>query len=298
MSIEECYTLKHYKYTDGIFSKHIDATYILYVSGSSRMTSIMSQLQTYHPTDNVYILINKPFKYCRKNLIRDRVGYDIIDSNMQIFKHAKQNDYSNILVLEDDFIFSSEIKNTEHVDNINSFLNQYKDTDFIYQLGSAPLLSIPYNSYTYITFSLAAHANIYSRKSYMRHLNDYDNKMTSYKHLGGLDTYAIINNVTYWNVFMYYKPLCYQIYTFTDSRKEWNSFETSSVISFFKIDENAEPGTSNMYFASKLVFYLLLLMIFFIVVFIYYYYKSYKYINKSIKQYVYTRLLSRKFPFL
>jgi hypothetical protein len=283
MSVEECYTFKHYKYTDGIFSKHIDATYILYVSGSTRMTSIMSQLEQYHPTDNVYILINKPFKYCKKNLIRDRVGYDIIDSNMHIFNHAKQNDYDNILVLEDDFIFSSEIKNTNHIDNINSFLNEHKNTDFIYQLGSAPIVSIPYNSYTYITFSLAAHANIYSRKSYMRHLNDYDNKMKSYTQLGGLDAYAVINNVTYWNVFMYYIPLCYQIYPITDSRSEWNSFETSIIISTLGIDKKPEPGTSILYFISKILFPLLLILLFYIIKFIISYVKSFKSISKSIK---------------
>ena len=41
----------------------------------------------------------------------EAIAYDIIDANIYIFNHAKQNNYSNILVLEDDFIFSSEITN-------------------------------------------------------------------------------------------------------------------------------------------------------------------------------------------
>jgi hypothetical protein len=284
MSVDECYTFKQYKYTDGIFSKHIDATYIIYLSGSTRMTSIMSQLEQYHPTDNVYILINKPFKYCKKNLIRDRIAYDIIDSNMHIFNHAKQNDYENILVLEDDFIFSPEIKNTTHIDNINSFLNKHTNTDFIYQLGCAPIILIPYNSYTYIAFiSWGAHAHIYSRKSYMRHLNEYDNKMKSYTELGGLDTYATINNIRYWNVFTYYKPLCYQTYPNTDSRLESSSSASLMLISTLGIDKEPEPGTSILYFISKILFPLLLILLFYIVKFIISYVKSFKSISKSIK---------------
>ena len=45
------------------------------------MTNIMTQLEKYHPTDNVYILINKPFKHCKKNISKNSIAYDIIDSN-------------------------------------------------------------------------------------------------------------------------------------------------------------------------------------------------------------------------
>lgn len=266
MSIEECYTLKQYKYTDGIFSKHIDATYIIYLSGSSRMTNIMTQLENYHPTDNVYILINKPFKHCKKNISKNSIAYDIIDSNMQIFNHAKENNYSTILVLEDDFVFSSEIKNIEHVNNINSFINAHYDTDFVYQLGCAPVLSIPYNSYTYITFSGGAHANIYSRKSYARYIDEYNkNAMDSYKYLSGLDTYIGFNNYKWMNVYMYYKPLCYQIYPLTDNRKEWDFFIANFGISLLGIDKNPEPGTSILYLLSKLFFLVILVCVFIII---------------------------------
>lgn len=287
MSIEECYTLKEYKYKDGFFSKHINATYIIYLSGSSRMTNIMSQLEKYHPTDTVYVLINKPFKYCDKKIFKKSIAYDIIDANIYIFNHAKQNNYSNILVLEDDFVFSSEITNKIHINNINSFINDHSDTDFVYQLGCAPILSIPYNSYTFITFSGGAHANIYSHKAYIRYIDEYNkNSMDSFTYISGLDSYIAFDNYKWINLYMYYKPLCYQIYPLTDSRKEWNYSLATFGISLLGIDKNPEPGTSILYFLSKLLFIIIIIFVFIIIRFIlksFNILKSYKSITKFIR---------------
>jgi hypothetical protein len=117
----------------------------------------------------------------------------------------------------------------------------------------------------------------------MRHLNEYDNKMKSYTELGGLDTYATINNIRYWNVFTYYKPLCYQTYPNTDSRLESSSSASLMLISRLGIDKEPEPGTSILYFISKILFPLLLILLFYIVKFIISYVKSFKSISKSIK---------------
>jgi hypothetical protein len=66
----------------------------------------MKQLNEYQPTNTVYILFNKGYKKCKKQDFITNPPYDLVDANLNIFKHAKENNYDNILILEDDFIFS------------------------------------------------------------------------------------------------------------------------------------------------------------------------------------------------
>ena len=265
MSIDECYTFKQYKYTDGIFEDSIDATYIIYLQGSTRISNIFKQLESYHPTNIVYILMNKGYKDCKKSLMNNTTYSDLVDANMRIFQHAQQNEYSNILILEDDFIFSKEIKSSSHIDNISTFLLDNKDSNFIYQLGCAPILSIPYNSYTYLTLSWASHANIYSSKATQILLDDY----ASNKINGHIDAYIISNIFTKFNIYMYYIPLCYQVYTYTDNSATWVSpgpLKSIKVffIQFFlwllRLDKTPEPGTSILYTISKLLLLLIIIL--------------------------------------
>jgi len=261
MSIDECYTFKQYTYTDGIFQESIDATYIIYLQGSTRISNIFKQLEKYHPTNTVYILMNKGYKECKKSLMNNTTYSDLVDANMRIFQHAQENEYSNILVLEDDFIFSKEINNSSHINNISTFLLDNKDSDFIYQLGCAPIVSIPYNTYTYLTLSWAAHANIYSSKAVQTLLDDYaSNKIT-----GHIDAHIISNTFTKFNTYMYYTPLCYQVYTYTDNSATWvlpgplkeiKIFFIGFFLWLLGIDKTPEPGTTILYTISKLLFFI------------------------------------------
>ena len=298
MSVDECYIFKQYDYPDGLFEKSIDATYIIYLNGSLRIENILKQINQYHPTKRVYLLMNKGFKECKKNLLDNKSPFDIIDANITIFKHAKHNKYSNILVLEDDFIFSKEVKDARHITNINNFILDNRQKDFIYQLGCMPILSVPYTFTTYFTFSWAAHANIYSAAAQERFINDYNtNKININTATSGLDSYIFMNNIYTHNVYMYYKPLCYQIFTKTDNRNEWVSsgplkdikvFLINLLLNLFGIDKTPEPGTSIIYLISKLLFLFIFLIFSYLINLLFRYFKFYSILQKKLK-YIYRR---------
>ena len=52
-----------------------------------------------------FVFINKGFRKCNKLGITSSPA-DLTDSYLQIFKHAQQQNFGNILILEDDFVFS------------------------------------------------------------------------------------------------------------------------------------------------------------------------------------------------
>lgn len=293
MSVDECYIFKQYDYPDGLFEKSIDATYIIYLNGSKRISNILSQLEEYHPSKRVYLLMNKGYKECKKNLLENRTPSDIIDANITIFKHSQQHNYSNILILEDDFIFSKDVKNPTHITNINSFLLENKKGDFIYQLGCMPVLSIPYTLTTYFTFSWAAHANIYSAAAQHRFINDYmAKKINSKTASSGLDWYIFMNNIYTRNLYMYYKPLCYQIFTKTENQSEWilpgplkdtQMFFINFFLRLFGVDKAPEPGTSIIYLLSQLLFLLLVIVFIYITRILFQYFKFYSILQKKLK---------------
>ena len=139
----KCYTFEKYTYTDGLLRENVDATYIIHLEGNGRLENIKKQLSKIHLTNIVYIVFNKGFKKCKKILLKDTPSYDIIDANINVFKHANHNNYDNILVLEDDFIFSDNIQKKYHIDNLNRFLLEKRGHDFIYQLGGRPYILVP-----------------------------------------------------------------------------------------------------------------------------------------------------------
>jgi hypothetical protein len=126
----KCYRYEKILYKDGLFNKTIDATYIINLEGNGRLEYIMKQLEEYHPTNIVYIVFNKGFKKCKKADFIINPPYDLVDANLNIFKHAKNNNYDNILILEDDFIFDDKILDPFHRNNVNKFINTHNDFIF------------------------------------------------------------------------------------------------------------------------------------------------------------------------
>jgi len=259
-----CYRFELIEFDDGLF-KEVDATYILHLEGNGRLDHIYKQLDTYHPSNKVYIVYNKGYNKCPKKLHMQSVAYDIIDANMEVFKHAKQ--YNHILVLEDDFLFSEKVSN--HTRHVDTFLK--RDTSFVYQLGSNPLIALPIDMYHYRVFGVLAHANIYSSLSRKQLINDYNNNKIK-GDLGCIDSY--ISKVL--PIYMYYKPLCYQTFPMTDNRKTWYKNRenklapfaeiiSDKLISWTNLDHEPEPGFSIMYFIAKSIPVLLLLLILWVI---------------------------------
>jgi hypothetical protein len=194
---------------------------------------------------------------------------DLTDSYLQIFKHAQKQNFGNILILEDDFIFSEKIKEKEHITNVNNFLEKKSGDNFIYFLGAIPWLLVPYDSYNYrCIFSTGTHCVIYSKSHRDDFLENFNRKML-------ITDWDVNYNINLTSRFIYYKPLCYQVFGDTENSKasrfqnKYLSFMSDLFIYFnyniifrmLGIDKNPEPGYSILYFYSKFIFYIGLLFL-------------------------------------
>lgn len=259
-----CYKFSKILFNDSIFKNNINATYIIHLEGNGRLNHIINQLSFYQPTKIVYIVFNKGYKKCKKSKFIKNPPLDLVDCNINIFNHAKSLNYENILVLEDDFIFSENILNKYHINNINDFINN--NTDFCYLLGCLPFFMIPFNSNTYqYLISGGMHSVIYSKKYREKILN------INQKDIHDWDLYS-------WkyirNRYCYYKPLCYQLFTNTENCNYWGKntifknimdyilILTKYLFRILKMDKKPEPGFSFFYIFGKL-FPLILLIIFY-----------------------------------
>jgi hypothetical protein len=250
-----CYTFKRMEVEKGLFDSSVDATYVITLEGNGRYERVVEQLKKYHPTRVLYIMTNRGYKRCKKDLEKDLPRYDLTDAFINVFKHAKAEQYRNILVLEDDFIFSDRILEPDVGGRVNQFVSARLDTHFIYLLGCLPFLQLPYDSNNnMVVCSGGTHAIIYSRSSRERALQDYQNIT--------IDDWDSYNNFNI-NRFTYYEPLVYQIFTMTDNRKQWALPDfilnlAGFVIWLFKLDIQVEPGYSIFYAGSKAAFYILI----------------------------------------
>jgi len=254
-----CYIFKKLQYKNGFLN--IDATYIIHLKGNERLNHIYNQLREYQPTKIVYIVFNEGFKKCDKQLIENVSYNDLTDAFLQCFKHANENNYENILILEDDFIFSPEIKNKNNLQNINNFIISKQNEDFIYYLGCNPILIIPYNFTQYrVIKSCSMHAVIYSRKAREKCIH------TELKH------WDIIIEKSIPTRYMYYKPLCYQTYPDTENKLSWHEKDNkfifnikNGIIKMLALDKQPEPGFTIIYSVAKFI-NLLFLLIFIIII--------------------------------
>ena len=253
----KCYTFKRLEVVEGLFDPSVDATYVITLEGNGRYERVQEQLQKYHPTKELYIMTNRGYKRCKKNLKREIPRYDLTDAFITVFKHANQQGYKNVLVLEDDFIFSDRVFDPKTLKTVNSFISARTDTNFIYLLGCLPQLQAPYDmNHNICIFSGGMHAVVYSRLSRDMALHDYGTTT--------IDDWDVYYN---WrlNRYTYYEPLVYQLFPMTENRKQWAAPEIALHIAAFyiqllKLDVNVEPGYSIFYAFSKVLFYIIILL--------------------------------------
>ena len=268
--MDNCYTFKKIIYNDSLL-ENVDATYIINLEGNGRYDLIEKQLSEYHLTNIVYICLNKGYKNCYKNDYINSPPLDLTHAYLNCFKHAKNNNYENILILEDDFIFDKKIKQINHRKNINKFLKGHKNEYFLYYLGCIPVLQTPFDfNNNILLLSVGSHAIIYSKKTrdYILNLNEV--------------------NINDWDVFLnffiipryiYYTPLCYQLFPETENKKYWGKNSNNNFIyeyfilliveiiklslKFLNLNKQIEPGYTFFYFFSKVFFYFILYFIFY-----------------------------------
>jgi hypothetical protein len=274
----EPYNFKKIIFNNGFLEKSVDVTYIIHLEGNGRYSDIQKQLSEYHPTNIVYILFNKGYKKSNKKLFIDKPPLDLVDAFLEVFKHADIKNYNNILILEDDFIFSKKMKEINHQNNVNNIISKLNNKNFLYYLGCLPGLMIPYDFYNYKIYrSAGTHAVIYSKKNRIETLKIDQPTIKDWDHFNGKGFRLT-----------YYTPLCYQLFPHTDNSDYWGSQDDSishkNGIKLFKytlklygLDKKVEPGTSLYYYIAKFSFYIIFI-IFFIFIFI-----IYQLIQKKVK---------------
>lgn len=274
--MEQYFSFKKMEYEKGFLDENVDATYIIHLKNNGRWEHIQTQLKKYHPTKTVYILINDDYEKMKKSL-PDKTKYEtyqnITDTFLYCYSHADKHHYENILILEDDFIFTNEMKKRENLDEINTFLKQYKDKSFIYYLGGIPSVAIPIDSkliHYRPLFISCSHAIIYSKKI-----------RETIKTFNFNNHYDIVLTTNIFNKYMFHKALCYQTFSDTENKNNWYLFMprinyilqkiTNYIIKILNLNTNPEKGFAIIYAFSKISLFMILInsIIFLLLIFNY-----------------------------
>ncbi len=253
----KCFNFKELNFKYGLFDNSLDCSYIIHLEGNTnRLNNIKKQLNKFKPTKKLFIYNNKGFKKCKKDLYIQKTNYDIIDSYLNIFQHANKNNYQNILILEDDFIFKRIILQ-EDIHNINKYCNLNKQKIFMLSLGLLPILYLPMDKYINKSLlTVGAHAIIYSKP--MR--NNLLNNRKSINYIGDWDLYQLFVIHKYF----YYKPLVYQRFEETENQSNWPllveiKYLAIKYIQFMDFKNKPEIAFENQY---KIAFVIGLLFMF------------------------------------
>jgi len=263
---KSCYRFQKITFSNGLLQNCVDATYVIHLENNGRYENIITQLDKFPITKMNFILLNKGYLNCKKDEYIDTPPKDLVDSYLTIFKHANQQKYGNILILEDDYFFNEEIKKKSVRYEIFQFINKHKEENFIYLLGCFPFFIYPtsFNSNHYRGISAGMHACIYSKKCRIEILKLNKKKIKDW------DIYFNMQFKCY--KYIYYKPLCYQLFPETENSKHWGDYNlcmyygsimAKKGIKYIKLDTQAEPGYSKLYFLSKYI-----LLINFIIIFL------------------------------
>jgi hypothetical protein len=268
---KKCYEYEKKIYNDSLLGDCIDATYIINLKNNGRYKDIIEQLKIYHPTNILYILINTGYKKCEKILPYNTPPYDLTDAFLQIFKHSTNHNYNNILILEDDFIFSRNIFKKNIQKDISLFLNSKKDEKFVYYFGCIPYIqSVGIRNHNKLYLSSGTHACVYS-KSLRKYVLDKSTKSI----IGDWDIFNNINILNYPR-YVYNIPLCYQLFPDTENSKYWSNLFyvgdiSKYIMKIYLLNKQCEPGYTKLYILSKFIYLFILIILIIIILIILYF---------------------------
>lgn len=260
----ECYNFQKNIFNKGIYDNSIDATYIITMEDNKlRHKNIEQQLKKCKLTKITYIVFNKGFRKCNKNLIKNKSTYDLIHCNLEIFKHSLNEGYNNILVLEDDFILEDRILYKENINNINYFCKKNKNNLYNLSLGSIPLVIIPSINKYFLKnlISYGTQAMIYSKK-YRLHILTKTDEIYKTEDWDDYITCKLYNN-------LYYKSLITQTFPETENQKNWSSKYGMTKIGIYinkkiGLDKKTQPMYDYIYnivFIVNILFFMLIICI-------------------------------------
>jgi len=289
---DKCFNYEKRYYKNGFFDSFVDATYILTMENSKRKLNYENQLKKYIPTKIVYIVVNKGYKKCTKKLVKQRPNYDLIDANLNIMNHSLKNNYENILILEDDFIFNDALIESKILNEIKDFFNNNKNKNFYFNLGPSPSLFniIPNKNIYKCILTFTTHGVIYKKNLILDILNDKNIyiKNDNYIHI---DRY-----ISKYSGYFYKIPLVFQTFPETENQKFWTTNDILSKITKLQNKYLNIDGSSNDYYVIKNGWYKLYSILFFfnyllniigasiILLILYYLYKINMKKNKIIKR--------------
>ena len=256
----KCYNFETTNYLSGIFDKSIDATYVIFLDGNEkRKLNIENQLKKYIPTKTVHILVNKGWRKCNKDKYISNTAKDLVDCNITCFNHANKNNYNNILVLEDDFVFD-KIDNKD-ITIINKFLKKNINNKLSFYLGTIPFIFLPYNTCIYRgILNIYTHSVIYT-KQLRNNILKYNYKK--------INCWDLFQNYYNFNKYYYYKPLCFQTIEETENSKNWLVFSFIRTF-WFKLvyllnaDNDPKLFFQFIYIISYLITFLLICILLYI----------------------------------
>ena len=259
--MSDCYYTKSYTIDKGNYDGVIECTYVLLMENSKREEQILRQIEDAKITSKVVIQYNKGYKKCEKNLRVNKPNYDIEDALKNVFKHALNQGYSRIIVLEDDCQFDERIRDPVVVNDLHTFLNK-RDPE-IYNLGpisiQSPIDVLLHNNHQRLLYTTCAHAVIYNKK-YM------DSAIHRKFMMGHVD---FEHNRT-WSKYTYMYPLAYQTFTETENAKEgWGyAYYLLNIIMFkpLKMDTQVQPGFDRLKMTFDYVSIILFLLLLFYII--------------------------------
>ena len=270
----KCIIFEYKKYNNGIFNNFIDVTYIMTLNNNDRIKNIDEKLKNIIPTNNICFAKDNGFKKCNKILHEQNVAYDITDTFFNIINHSLENNYDNILILEDDFIFDNKIKDIKIINEISLFIKKNENDIFYFNLGPLQFLFYPninlFNNIYKCNTCVATHATIYPKK--------IRTEIMKYKNTP-IKLYDVFLTNKFKNYFYKY-PLCYQIFPQTNNKVFWyqNNFIgniifniSNKLYSIINIDKTPQPGYNIIYCASFIISYTIFISLIIIILYIIYY---------------------------
>lgn len=221
----KCYKYDLIKFDKGSLDNIIDAIYVLLLEGSDRTTSVYEQINELKLCKKCYIQINKGYKKCKKKLRKQNSTFDLLHANYTCFKHANKKNFNRILVLEDDFLFSSYIKNSQIIKKIDLFLKNNKCNVYSFGnlIGNRNIIS----RHCIMELVGGAHAMIISKYVRDTFIEDY------YENDIQMDYYYNKFKHKYTYIF----PLCYQKFRDTENKKIWNNWFYDISIKLLLLDK-------------------------------------------------------------
>jgi len=252
---------KYINFENGLLDNIIDAVYIITLENSSRINDVYIQINDLRLCKRNIVQINKRYtEYYNNNLYKQTTYYHLLYNNIEIFKHANTNNYNNILVLEDDFIFTNNIKCNKTIKDLQYFINNTK-FNLIY-LGNIPIIYIPikYDNFYYVIFNGQAHSIIYSKNGRDIIINQY-NKNKNIKYLT-YEHHDMWYNSFINNRYFYYKPICYQVLENTENSISWNNSISNFIINIFSLNKKNSNNYNNYYTFTYILHIVFIIIIF------------------------------------